>query len=147
MRSGWDCSVHSSISITGGEPSTNDQYCRVRANAEYEYAHLCQAFHDTCVKQEHDRLQVISSNIFCSCLHPQCPFRARMHDRNPRFAGWVCTFLITLLERYTKHSDTLMAITCLDGTALDERIIKVGIDPGFKQGRQFGRGMSGGQVG
>lgn len=40
-----------------------------------------------------------------------------------------------------------MAITCLDGTALDERIIKVGIDPGFKQGRQFGRGMSGGQVG
>ena len=40
-----------------------------------------------------------------------------------------------------------MAITCLDGTALDERIIKVGIDPGFKQGRQYGRGMSGGQVG
>lgn len=39
-----------------------------------------------------------------------------------------------------------MAITCLDGTALDERIIKVGIDPGFKQGRQYGRGMSGGQV-
>ncbi|CAN0489028.1 unnamed protein product [Ectocarpus sp. 12 AP-2014] len=46
---------------------------------------------------------------------------------------------------YTNHSDTLMAITCLDGTALDERIIKVGIDPGFKQGRQYGRGMSGGQ--
>lgn len=44
------------------------------------------------------------------------------------------------------HTDTLMAITCLDGTSLDERIIKVGIDPGFKQGRQFGRGMSGGQV-
>lgn len=40
-----------------------------------------------------------------------------------------------------------MAITCLDGTALDERIIKVGVDPGFKQGRQYGRGMSGGQVG
>ncbi|CAM9477653.1 unnamed protein product, partial [Laminaria digitata] len=47
---------------------------------------------------------------------------------------------------FAKHSDTLMAITCLDGTALDERIIKVGIDPGFKQGRQYGRGMSGGQV-
>lgn len=40
-----------------------------------------------------------------------------------------------------------MAITCLDGTALDERIIKVGIDPGFKPGRQYGRGTSGGQVG
>lgn len=55
--------------------------------------------------------------------------------------------LRSYFERYAKHSDTLMAITCLDGTALDERIIKVGIDPGFKQGRQFGRGMSGGQVG
>lgn len=49
--------------------------------------------------------------------------------------------------RYKKHADMLMAITCLDATALDERIIKVGVDPGFKQGRQFGRGMSGGQVG
>ncbi|CAM9974762.1 unnamed protein product [Sphacelaria rigidula] len=47
---------------------------------------------------------------------------------------------------YKTHADMLMAITCLDGTALDERIIKVGVDPGFKQGRQFGRGMSGGQV-
>ena len=59
----------------------------------------------------------------------------------------VVFFCFVLLSRYTKHSDTLMAITCLDGTALDERIIKVGIDPGFKQGRQYGRGMSGGQVG
>lgn len=48
--------------------------------------------------------------------------------------------------RYTNHTDALMAITCLDGTSLDDRIIKVGIDPGFKQGRQFGRGLSGGQV-
>lgn len=49
--------------------------------------------------------------------------------------------------RYKKNSDALMAITCLDGTSLDERIIKVGIDPGFKAGRQYGRGSSGGQVG
>lgn len=63
-----------------------------------------------------------------------------------RLDGWVAFYLFSL-ERYTKHSDTLMAISCLDGTALDERIIKVGIDPGFKQGRQFGRGISGGQVG
>ncbi|CAM9876007.1 unnamed protein product, partial [Choristocarpus tenellus] len=43
---------------------------------------------------------------------------------------------------FRKHTDALCAINCLDGTALDDRIIKVGIDPGFKQGRQFGRGIN-----
>lgn len=34
----------------------------------------------------------------------------------------------------------------VSGTKLDERIIRCDIDPGFKDGRQFGRGKSGGQV-
>lgn len=33
-----------------------------------------------------------------------------------------------------------------NGTKLDERIIRCDLDPGFKEGRQFGRGRSGGQV-
>lgn len=66
-------------------------------------------------------------------------------DRRKSVFAFALLFFFS--PRYTNHSDTLMAITCLDGTALDERIIKVGIDPGFKQGRQYGRGMSGGQVG
>jgi hypothetical protein len=34
----------------------------------------------------------------------------------------------------------------ISGTKLDERIIRCDLDPGYKEGRQFGRGKSGGQV-
>lgn len=33
---------------------------------------------------------------------------------------------------------------CLDGTMCDERIIRVALDPAFTEGRQFGRGQTGG---
>jgi nuclear cap-binding protein subunit 2 len=34
----------------------------------------------------------------------------------------------------------------VSGTKLDERIIRCDLDLGYKEGRQFGRGKSGGQV-
>lgn len=34
----------------------------------------------------------------------------------------------------------------VSGTKLDERIIRCDLDPGYKEGRQYGRGRSGGQV-
>lgn len=34
----------------------------------------------------------------------------------------------------------------VNGTKLDERVIRCDLDPGFKEGRQYGRGKSGGQV-
>lgn len=34
----------------------------------------------------------------------------------------------------------------VSGTKLDERIIRCDLDMGYKEGRQFGRGKSGGQV-
>lgn len=34
----------------------------------------------------------------------------------------------------------------INGTKLDDRIIRTDLDPGFREGRQFGRGKSGGQV-
>ena len=34
----------------------------------------------------------------------------------------------------------------INGTKLDERLIRIDIDPGFVNGRQYGRGRSGGQV-
>jgi len=34
----------------------------------------------------------------------------------------------------------------ISGTKLDERIIRCDLDLGYKEGRQFGRGKSGGQV-
>lgn len=41
------------------------------------------------------------------------------------------------------------AVLCkmyMDGMKLDERFVRVDFDPGFKDGRQFGRGRKGGQV-
>lgn len=34
----------------------------------------------------------------------------------------------------------------ISGTKLDERVIRCDLDPGYKDGRQYGRGRSGGQV-
>lgn len=34
----------------------------------------------------------------------------------------------------------------INGTRLDDRIIRTDWDAGFKEGRQYGRGKSGGQV-
>jgi len=47
---------------------------------------------------------------------------------------------------YEKREDALNAVSCFSGCKLDERIIRVELDAGFKPGRQFGRGSSGGQV-
>ena len=47
---------------------------------------------------------------------------------------------------YHKRSDAMDAIKYLNGTLLDNRLIRVDIDYGFLEGRQFGRGRSGGQV-
>ena len=46
---------------------------------------------------------------------------------------------------YSKHEEAGVAINCLSGTRLDERVIRVDWDAGFKEGRQFGRGKNGAQ--
>lgn len=47
---------------------------------------------------------------------------------------------------YHNHSHATRAKALLDGYKLDERFIRVDLDAGFIEGRQFGRGKSGGQV-
>ena len=49
------------------------------------------------------------------------------------------------VEYYTR-SDTEDCLKYVNGTKVDERVIRVDIDPGFTESRQFGRGKSGGQV-
>ena len=44
------------------------------------------------------------------------------------------------------EQDAEASIRYLNGMTVDERIIRVDIDWGFKEGRQYGRGRSGGQV-
>nr|XP_019001075.1 nuclear cap-binding protein subunit 2 [Kwoniella mangroviensis CBS 8507]OCF64536.1 nuclear cap-binding protein subunit 2 [Kwoniella mangroviensis CBS 8507] len=47
---------------------------------------------------------------------------------------------------YFLHSEAVDCLRYISGTKLDERVIRCDIDPGYKEGRQFGRGKSGGQV-
>lgn len=49
------------------------------------------------------------------------------------------------VEYYTR-SDTEDCLKFVNGTKVDERVIRADIDPGFTESRQFGRGKSGGQV-
>ncbi len=47
---------------------------------------------------------------------------------------------------YHRRCDALAAVKYLNGTKLDNRQLRVDIDYGFEEGRQYGRGRSGGQV-
>ncbi|KAJ2894737.1 Nuclear cap-binding protein subunit 2 [Zalerion maritima] len=60
-----------------------------------------------------------------------------------RFHKTPCGFCF--VEYYT-HQDALDCMKYIGGTKLDERVIRTDLDPGFEEGRQYGRGKSGGQV-
>lgn len=60
-----------------------------------------------------------------------------------RFQKTPCGFCF--VEYYT-HQDALDCMKYIGGTKLDERVIRTDLDPGFQEGRQYGRGKSGGQV-
>lgn len=47
---------------------------------------------------------------------------------------------------YANRFAALAAVSLLSGTKLDGRVIRVELDAGFQPGRQYGRGVSGGQV-
>src|SRR4051812_24886904 len=49
-------------------------------------------------------------------------------------------------SRYYHRYDALACMKYINSTKLDERIIRTDLDPSFREGRQFGRGRSGGQV-
>lgn len=49
-------------------------------------------------------------------------------------------------KRYYQHEAAARAISYISGTKLDNRIIRADWDVGFVEGRQFGRGRTGGQV-
>lgn len=57
---------------------------------------------------------------------------------------WVWVYVI--VNRYYSREDTEDACKYISGTILDDRPIRVDFDWGFQDGRQWGRGRSGGQV-
>lgn len=57
-----------------------------------------------------------------------------------------CIIILNAPIRYYTRADAEHAMRFINGTRLDDRIIRTDWDAGFKEGRQFGRGKSGGQV-
>jgi nuclear cap-binding protein subunit 2 len=60
-----------------------------------------------------------------------------------RFKKTPCGFCFV---EFYRRQDALDCMKCIGGTKLDDRIIQTDLDSGYKEGRQFGRGSSGGQV-
>jgi nuclear cap-binding protein subunit 2 len=46
---------------------------------------------------------------------------------------------------YYTHEDAVSAVHFLNGSKLDGRVVRIDLDPGFEEGRQYGRGLDGGQ--
>ncbi|KLO13508.1 RNA-binding domain-containing protein [Schizopora paradoxa] len=61
-------------------------------------------------------------------------------DRNTRTPCGFC------FVEYYSHAEAQACMRYINGTKLDERVIRCDLDLGYKEGRQFGRGKSGGQV-
>lgn len=54
--------------------------------------------------------------------------------------------VVECMSRYYRREDAADAIRYVNGTRLDDRVVRTDWDAGFKEGRQYGRGKSGGQV-
>jgi len=65
------------------------------------------------------------------------------------FVHVICLSLLHYLAfaRYYTREDAENAMRYVNGTRLDDRIVRTDWDAGFIEGRQYGRGKSGGQVG
>jgi nuclear cap-binding protein subunit 2 len=66
-----------------------------------------------------------------------------VHMGLDRFRKTPCGFCFV---EYERRDDALLAVANISGTKLDGRVIRVELDAGFQPGRQYGRGVSGGQV-
>ena len=59
---------------------------------------------------------------------------------------YCCNVRSLTVLRYYGREDAENSMRYVNGTRLDDRIIRTDWDAGFKEGRQYGRGKSGGQV-
>ncbi|CCH57984.1 hypothetical protein TBLA_0A01830 [Henningerozyma blattae CBS 6284] len=76
-------------------------------------------------------------------LFSKCGVIKRIIMGLDRFKFTPCGFCFVI---YNKPREALNAVKYLTETKLDDRNISIDLDPGFEDGRQFGRGKSGGQV-
>ncbi|CCO26152.1 Nuclear cap-binding protein subunit 2 AltName: Full=20 kDa nuclear cap-binding protein [Rhizoctonia solani AG-1 IB] len=77
---------------------------------------------------------------YTACPIPCLFLMTRSDTRSPRTPCGFC-----FVEYYT-HAEAAAAVRYISGTKLDERIVRCDLDLGYREGRQYGRGKSGGQV-
>ncbi|ELU44587.1 RNA recognition motif domain-containing protein [Rhizoctonia solani AG-1 IA] len=65
---------------------------------------------------------------------------------SPEDGGGVKTPCGFCFVEYYTHAEATAAVRYISGTKLDERIVRCDLDLGYREGRQYGRGKSGGQV-
>lgn len=80
--------------------------------------------------------------LFAQCSSPGFGIKRVIMglDRNTKTPCGFC------FVEYYKHSEAVACMRYISGTKLDERFIRCDLDPGYRDGRQYGRGRSGGQV-
>ncbi|CCC69939.1 hypothetical protein NCAS_0D03580 [Naumovozyma castellii] len=76
-------------------------------------------------------------------LFSKCGFIKRIIMGLDRFKFTPCGFCFVI---YSNAQEALNALKYLSDTKLDDKHITIDLDPGFEDGRQFGRGRGGGQV-
>ncbi|SMN18986.1 similar to Saccharomyces cerevisiae YPL178W CBC2 Small subunit of the heterodimeric cap binding complex that also contains Sto1p, component of the spliceosomal commitment complex [Maudiozyma saulgeensis] len=76
-------------------------------------------------------------------LFSKCGMIKRIIMGLDRFKFTPCGFCFII---YNEPKEALNAVKYLSDTKLDDKNITIDLDPGFEDGRQFGRGKNGGQV-
>ena len=76
-------------------------------------------------------------------LFSKCGMIKRIIMGLDRFKFTPCGFCFII---YNEPKEALNAVKYLSDTKLDDKNISIDLDPGFEDGRQFGRGKNGGQV-
>jgi nuclear cap-binding protein subunit 2 len=88
-------------------------------------------------------LSLVADELSVRALFQRCGPVRRVVMGLHRIERTPCGFCFV---EFKSHASAVEAERLLDGVWLDRSAIKVEVDPGFKEGRQFGRARSGGQV-
>ncbi|KAK2147393.1 hypothetical protein LSH36_555g02017 [Paralvinella palmiformis] len=75
-----------------------------------------------------------------------CFVELRKFPRSVLIASDPSFYNLNSVVRYYTREDAENAMRYANGTRLDDRVVRTDWDVGFKEGRQYGRGKSGGQV-
>lgn len=135
--------------------SYRDQHFKVSNNIFFKQIHLTSIFFAQGSRNDQDKLLKLTTTLYVGNLSfytteeqihelfSRCGDIRRIVMGLDKFKKTPCGFCF--IEYYTRD-DAENSMRYINGTRLDDRIVRVDWDAGFIEGRQYGRGKSGGQV-